>query len=59
MCTRVFYASPSGLALTGWTMDWFSDMPTNLWAWPRRLSLMHGEVWVGNTAARLMPVGPA
>ena len=35
MCTRVFYVSPGGLALTGRTLDWFVDMPSDLWAFPR------------------------
>ncbi|MGC4105169.1 MAG: linear amide C-N hydrolase [Thermomicrobiales bacterium] len=45
----MFYASPGGLALTGRTMDWFADMPTNLWAWPRGME-RHGAA--GPMAAR-------
>lgn len=34
-CTRAVYLGPENLVITGRTMDWFSDMDTNLWAFPR------------------------
>lgn len=35
MCTRVTYLGPDGLVITGRSMDWFEDMGTELWAFPR------------------------
>lgn len=34
-CTRAVYLGPEDLVLTGRNMDWFSDMATNLWMFPR------------------------
>ncbi len=34
-CTRAVYLGPENLVVTGRTMDWFNDMETNLWAFPR------------------------
>jgi penicillin V acylase-like amidase (Ntn superfamily) len=34
-CTRAVYLGPENTVITGRTMDWFSDLGTNLWAFPR------------------------
>jgi penicillin V acylase-like amidase (Ntn superfamily) len=34
-CTRFVYLGPEDTILTGRTMDWFREMGTNLWAFPR------------------------
>ncbi len=34
-CTRVVYLGDGGLVLTARSMDWDSDLKTNLWAFPR------------------------
>jgi penicillin V acylase-like amidase (Ntn superfamily) len=34
-CSRVFYVSPSGEAITGRSMEWFEDQHPNLWTFPR------------------------
>lgn len=34
-CTRAVYWGTDNLVITGRSMDWFSDMSTNLWAFPR------------------------
>jgi penicillin V acylase-like amidase (Ntn superfamily) len=34
-CTRALYLGSGNLVVTGRTMDWFRDMSTNLWAFPR------------------------
>jgi choloylglycine hydrolase len=34
-CTRAVYLGSEDLVVTGRSMDWFSDMSTNLWAFPR------------------------
>lgn len=34
-CTRAVYLGSNNLVITGRSMDWFSDMSTNLWAFPR------------------------
>jgi penicillin V acylase-like amidase (Ntn superfamily) len=34
-CTRVVYLGPEGTIITARSMDWKSDMGTNLWAFPR------------------------
>ncbi len=34
MCTRVVYLGPEDTIITARTMDWKSDMGTNLWAFP-------------------------
>ena len=35
MCTRVTYLGPDELVITARSMDWFEDMGTDLWAFPR------------------------
>jgi penicillin V acylase-like amidase (Ntn superfamily) len=35
MCTRVVYLGPDELVITARSMDWFEDMGTDLWAFPR------------------------
>jgi len=39
MCTRVVYLGPEDTIITGRTMDWKSDMGTNLWAFPQGIKL--------------------
>ncbi|WP_345777372.1 linear amide C-N hydrolase [Lysobacter sp. MMG2] len=34
-CTRLVYLGPNGDVITARTMDWKSDMATNLWVFPR------------------------
>lgn len=34
-CTRAVYLGPEGTVITARSMDWLSDMGTNLWAFPR------------------------
>lgn len=34
-CTRAVYLGPNGMIVTGRTMDWREEMPTNLWLLPR------------------------
>jgi len=34
-CTRAVYLGPEDTIITGRTMDWFNDLGTNLWAFPR------------------------
>lgn len=34
-CSRAVYLGPGNLVITGRTMDWFNDMGSNLWAFPR------------------------
>lgn len=34
-CTRILYANPGLPILVGNNMDWFEDMETNLWVYPR------------------------
>lgn len=36
-CTRAVYFGKDGQVVTGRSMDWFRDMDTNLWAFPRGL----------------------
>ncbi len=38
MCTRVLYQGEKGRVLTGRTMDWKTNIPTNLWVLPRGIS---------------------
>jgi choloylglycine hydrolase len=40
-CTRAVYLGPDRQIVTGRSMDWFSDMQTNLWVFPR------GTEWDG------------
>ena len=35
MCTRVFYSGSNGMVATGRSMDWKTDMHSNLWVFPR------------------------
>ncbi|MGV0626860.1 linear amide C-N hydrolase [Mycolicibacter minnesotensis] len=35
MCTRLLYQGPNGNIITGRSMDWKSEMNTDLWAFPR------------------------
>jgi choloylglycine hydrolase len=37
MCTRAVYLGPEDTIITVRSMDWFSDIHTNLWAFPRGL----------------------
>lgn len=41
-CTRAVYFGKEGQTVTGRTMDWFSDMQTNLWVFPRGLQRSSG-----------------
>ncbi|MCU0535527.1 MAG: linear amide C-N hydrolase [Hydrococcus sp. Prado102] len=34
-CTRAVYLGPENMVVTGRSMDWFNDIGTNLWAFPR------------------------
>lgn len=34
-CTRAVYLGPGDMIVTGRTMDWREEMPTNLWLFPR------------------------
>lgn len=34
-CTRVVYKGPNGTVITARSMDWRSDIPANLWIFPR------------------------
>lgn len=38
MCTRLLYKGKGGRILTGRTMDWKTDIPTNLWVFPRGMA---------------------
>ena len=35
MCTRVVYSGSNGMVATGRSMDWKTDMHSNLWVFPR------------------------
>lgn len=35
MCTRVVYSGTNGMVATGRSMDWKTDMHSNLWAFPK------------------------
>ena len=35
MCTRVVYSGTNGMVATGRSMDWKTDMHSNLWVFPR------------------------
>ncbi len=37
MCTRLVYKGDGGRVITARTMDWKSELPTNLWVFPRGL----------------------
>ena len=34
MCTRVVYSGTNGMVATGRSMDWKTEMHSNLWAFP-------------------------
>lgn len=34
-CTRALYVGDDGLVVTGRTMDWFEELQTDLWVFPR------------------------
>lgn len=42
-CTRVMYAGKDGIALTARTMDWSTEMKTDIWIFPRGIART-GEV---------------
>ncbi len=42
-CTRVVYQGPNGTTLTARSMDWQSEIPANLWLFPRGME-RNGEV---------------
>ena len=35
MCTRVVYAGKNGMVATGRSMDWKTEMHSNLWVFPK------------------------
>lgn len=37
-CTRVVYLGPEDMVITARSMDWATDMGTNLWAFPRGMN---------------------
>ncbi|MGC3947818.1 MAG: linear amide C-N hydrolase [Chryseolinea sp.] len=37
-CTRVVYQGPNGMIITARSMDWKSEMPPNLWIFPRDMT---------------------
>ncbi len=43
MCTRLVYLGPDNLVLTGRSMDWHSEIGTNIWVFPRGMDRT-GEV---------------
>lgn len=42
MCTRVVYSGTNGMVATGRSMDWKTEMHSNLWAFPRGM-MRNGE----------------
>lgn len=42
-CTRVVYQGPNGTIMTARSMDWQSEIPANLWVFPRGME-RNGEV---------------
>ncbi|WP_322934118.1 linear amide C-N hydrolase [Bacteroides sp. CG01] len=42
MCTRVVYSGTNGIVATGRSMDWKTEMHSNLWAFPRGM-MRNGE----------------
>lgn len=42
-CTRVVYKGPNGIVITARSMDWRSEIPANLWLFPRGIE-RNGEV---------------
>lgn len=47
MCTRLVYLGVDGNIITGRSMDWKSDLDTNLWALPRGMA-RNGQVGVNS-----------
>ena len=52
-CTRVLYSKPDEAVLVGNNMDWFEDMKTNLWVFPRGIKhtgMVSGQAmqWTSN-----------
>ena len=45
MCTRVVYSGTNGMVATGRTMDWKTDMHSNLWVLPCHNDM--GTIYVG------------
>ena len=37
-CTRVVYLGPEGMVITARSMDWQSDLGSNLWSFPRGMA---------------------
>ena len=35
MCTRVVYSGKNGMVVTGRSMDWKTEMHSNLWVFPK------------------------
>ena len=35
MCTRVVYSGKNGMVATGRSMDWKTEMHSNLWVFPK------------------------
>lgn len=55
-CTRATYLGPENTIITGRTMDWFEDIKTNLYFFPRGMSRMgtndsNGFKWVSKYAS--------
>jgi len=48
-CTRAVYLGPDNLVITGRSMDWVTDMESNLWAFPRGIE-RHGAAGPGSIA---------
>ena len=46
-CTRAVYLGENGLVITGRTMDWKENIPTNLYIFPRGISRQGYDI--GNT----------
>lgn len=42
-CTRAVYLGPNNMTVTGRTMDWREEMPTNLWLLPRGIERVSYE----------------
>ena len=48
MCTRVVYSGSNGMVATGRSMDWKTDMHSNLWVFPRGMK-RNGETEIAST----------
>ena len=46
MCTRVVYSGTNGMVATGRTMDWKTDMHSNLWVFPRGKGFFKVEIQI-------------